>query len=198
MSDKILIPNILEGLIHNLNNPLNLVLGYSNILRKNHPDSVEAKKIYDAGIRMSDMLNELYQHISERSVAALQQISLALWLTRELEYLDHYLPVKHSIRFFRNDLFEAPVQEISVPCLCQWYEDALLKLSGFWDSCDLETGVCQYQGLPALYLKPNTLMNEEQLKCMEDNPDYSVCEGGKPGIDTVVSARENTILGVIK
>ncbi|MDY0319617.1 MAG: histidine kinase dimerization/phospho-acceptor domain-containing protein, partial [Candidatus Cloacimonadaceae bacterium] len=74
MKEKILTRHILEGLIHNLNNPLNLILGYSQILRKAQPDNAEIAKIYQAGIRMDEVLKELYNRISERSFELIQEI----------------------------------------------------------------------------------------------------------------------------
>lgn len=197
MKDAILMRQILEGLIHNLNNPLNLILGYSHIMLTAHPDSAEAKKIYQAGIRIDETLKELYSRILERSFAEKQEISLVSWLDGELNFLQHCLTLKHSFSFVREDLAETPKAICAVATLARWYEYALIKLHELIESTAIYTGITLLDGKSAVYIRPENELEasaaERLVTHLAKDPDPA----NDSCLTTVWSAESNTLWGVL-
>lgn len=197
MKDNILTRHIMEGLIHNLNNPLNLILGYSHILRKAQPDNAEIAKIYQAGIRMDEVLKELYNRISERSFELIQEISLASWLTRELDYLQHYLSIKHGIRFVREDLTDDQVVLASLIELGTWYESKLVILNECFEAISIQTGTSSHLGKPAIYLKPDQVISNDIASSLSEKIDLELYPADKQRIESIWLEEQNTLIGVI-
>ncbi len=187
----------MEGLIHNLNNPLNLILGYSHILRKAQPESEEAEKIYQAGIRIDETLKELYNRILERSFAESQEISPASWLDAELGVVQHYLPIKHSFTFVREDNANFEQVFCSVPELSLWYETALLKLKDLVEPTQLYTGVTQHEGKCAIYIRLQTALEPELAGQLISSVQNASPQGENPGIASLWLSEHRMLVGVI-
>lgn len=151
--DRIALKHILEGLVHNLNNPLNLILGYAQRLRQIDPECSEAERIYKAGIAIDDTLKELTMKLWSNSFDLSIELDLALWLSGELKYLKHYLPVKHHILFVREDEADMPAVLASPLSLSIWYESVLGALMAIKQTLQLKTGICYYQEHAAIYLE---------------------------------------------
>jgi signal transduction histidine kinase len=94
---NVALSKILEGLIHNINTPLNLILGYAYQLQKHHPDLPQVQKIYDAGIQLDDMVHNCLKQINLRTDIEMQPIDLAAWLLDEIKLFQDDLDIKHSI-----------------------------------------------------------------------------------------------------
>jgi hypothetical protein len=163
MSDKILARYILEGLMHNVNNHMNLILGYSQKLSKSHPEIKEAQKIFNAGILIDDALKDLSRQLWERSFSYYEELDLCSWLQAELDYLQNYLPIKHQVVFEINNIVESKQVFISKLDLAMWYESRLLILSGMAQTMKLKTGVIDHEGNPALYLAFSLELSPEQI-----------------------------------
>ncbi|MCK9556816.1 MAG: hypothetical protein PHO85_02985 [Candidatus Cloacimonetes bacterium] len=200
MIDNILVRHILEGLIHNLNNPLNLILAYSHRLRKEYPDIEEISKIYEAGVRMDDMLKDLYNQLTERSFAKKQEISLPKWLDKEMGYLQHYLPVKHSFRLNQDKSLKECKAHTSSIELSMWFETVLLRLSLWFDSIELRTGAMEYEGCCAIYLAFNDdfKLDDVQWDKLLQQPESTLFEEDSFCINSVWLPQQNRLLGVIR
>jgi len=197
MKDSILMRHILEGLIHNLNTPLNLILGYSHILRKAQPDSMEADNIYQAGIRMDEVLKDLYERISERAFNVSEEVSLHSWLNKELDFLQHYLPIKHGIRFVRKDLCDDISVECSLLELGTWYECMLMRVKELFESSTVQTGITKHEGRFALYIMPGQKLNLEQSGKLCRELSFELNINAKRDISSLWIADQNTLLGII-
>lgn len=165
MKDIIAAKHIIEGLIHNLNNPLNLVLGFAQKLKKSHPDNKEINIIYDAGIKMNKQLKELSSNLYARSFAISKTIKLGDWLDNETVFLENHLELKHSMRFERKDYAENLEIESSELALALWFEEKLQKMIRSGVRGRIRIGVCLCDELPSLYISPETGL-EENLKEM--------------------------------
>ncbi|HRX75812.1 MAG TPA: hypothetical protein P5342_00020 [Candidatus Cloacimonadota bacterium] len=154
MKDTIALRLILEGLIHNLNNPLNLVLGYAQRMQQQYPDCADAQRIYKAGIQIDDMLKDITQKLWDNSFDTIQELCLRKWLDAELLYLNNYLPIKHHVRINRQDKVEDAEIAGSKLQLSLWYEQIVLDLLKHKEALTLETGICSYDGKLAIYLRP--------------------------------------------
>ena len=154
MNDSIILRHILEGLIHNLNNPLNLILGYSQRLKQGPKDCPEAEKIYRAGIEIDDMIKEVVQKLWDNSFDIKQKLNLIEWLEGELKYLWHHLPFKHQIVFQRVDTVDDARVMASPLQLAGWYESSLFEYLKAAPELKIITGVCRHADALALYIMP--------------------------------------------
>ncbi|MCB5259614.1 MAG: hypothetical protein PHY41_00365 [Candidatus Cloacimonetes bacterium] len=196
MNDYIPVQKVLEGLIHNLNNPLNLILAYSHRLKKDHPELTELDKIYDAGIKIDDLLKELYQLLIDKALAQKTEICLNDWLSGELEYLQHYLPIKHTISFVRQDNLQNLHKEVNPLELALWFETALLCLMAENDSMEIRTGVSEYEDSYAVYLIPNRVLPDSIAHTLILKAKSHIVES-EGSIKSVCNKERNTLWGVL-
>lgn len=101
---------VLEGLIHNLRTPLNLVLGYS---QKIQDENGFSRKIYDAGIKMDDMLQQSWEALQVR-LSDNSPTELNAWLQSELVVMHNILPLKHHYEI-KATFWDAPVEVLASP-----------------------------------------------------------------------------------
>ena len=90
---------ILAGLIHNINTPLNLILGYSQQIQITQGDSPYLQKIMDAGIRIDDLLSGILDTIHERTYSEIKEVDVLKWLAAEIAFLQNELSIKRKIIF---------------------------------------------------------------------------------------------------
>lgn len=98
-TEKLFFRHILEGLIHNLNTPLNLIMGYGQQLQKLHPEMEGLNKIVKASIEMDDFLKHTYKAFLDRFEPCAEEIDLYEFLASELKYFTNDLYIKHRCRF---------------------------------------------------------------------------------------------------
>lgn len=91
--------HLLTGLIHNLNTPLNLILGYAQQLQRAYPDETGLQKIIDAGLRIDHQLNNANGALQVRLFQNTQNFDPEVWLRRELSFLSCDLKIKRGIVF---------------------------------------------------------------------------------------------------
>lgn len=91
----------LEGLIHNIRTPLNLILGYSQQMQRiDSSPKVEEynKRIYKAGIQIENLLQGIWDALELRE-STQKETNLNKWLLGELALLQCDLKIKHRILF---------------------------------------------------------------------------------------------------
>lgn len=199
MEERILLRRILEGLIHNLNNPLNLILGYAQRLQANHPELSEADKILSAGFQMDDQLQALTAKLMDDTLLKPQAVNMSQWLQQEIKYLYNYLPIKHKL-ILKPELQDHDVTVNISPLLCSaWLESKLLALinSDYQGSNELSLGIAKDQNSPALVLKFSEPVSEEIqiLLCEDHQNDESL--GQMQRLKSVWNSETNSLLGVI-
>lgn len=116
---------VLEGLIHNLRTPLNLILGYAQKLEQ--PNDL-ARKIYEAGIKLDDLLQETWEALQTR-LSKKTPTELNAWLKSELVLLHSVLPVKHRFMLHSETTNEAVWAKNSPYELAEALETKLYRLS---------------------------------------------------------------------
>jgi len=197
MNDKILARNILEGLIHNLNNHLNLILGYAQRLSSSHPELKETGIIYTAGIEIDKTLKDLAYHLEGISFAFEQDICLNDWLDQELEYLQHSLFIKHKIVFTRQDQVKGQNLRIPPLYLALWYESKLLRLSSYAESLQVQTGVCEHEKRLCLYLQTELDLKPEQIKDLCKSPESELLPKEAFPIKSIWNYKDKAIMGLL-
>lgn len=88
----------LEGIIHNLNSPLNTVLGYAQILRNSNPELKGVKKIYQAGINIDSGLKNLALNIEKFNSDKPILLNLNKEISNHLKLMNFNLFYKHHVR----------------------------------------------------------------------------------------------------
>ncbi len=116
---------VLEGLIHNLRTPLNLILGYAQKLEQ--PSDL-ARRIYEAGIRLDDLLQETWEALQTR-LSEKKPTELNAWLKSELALLHSVLPVKHRFMLISETFDQAVWANHSPRELAEALEEKLFQLS---------------------------------------------------------------------
>jgi signal transduction histidine kinase len=90
---------ILEGLIHNINTPLNVIIGYAQQLQKQYPEIASLDKIKQAGLEIDDMIKLCSDEFVNRMDVSNREFELNKWMSDEVTFLKNILDVKHSVRF---------------------------------------------------------------------------------------------------
>ncbi len=196
MKDIIAAKHIIEGLIHNLNNPLNLILGFAQKLKKSHPDEKDINIIYDAGIKMNSQLKELSSNLYARSFAISKELDLSDWLSHEIVFLENHLELKNSIRFERKDLVEDSPVESSELALALWFEEKLQKLLRSGIRGWIRVGTCIYEDKPALYIKPESIITEELKDLLQEDNDSRLYLPSEQTLKSKWNAEIKAICGV--
>jgi len=90
---------VLDGLIHNINTPLNIIIGYSQQLKKQYPEIANLESITEAGIQIDDLVQACSRQYISRVQSEIVTFELGPWLEDEIRLLKNILDVKHSLRF---------------------------------------------------------------------------------------------------
>jgi signal transduction histidine kinase len=90
---------ILEGLIHNINTPLNVIIGYAQQLQKQYPEIASLDKIKQAGLEIDDMVKLCSDEFVSRMDICNREFELNKWMSDEVTFMKNILDVKHSLRF---------------------------------------------------------------------------------------------------
>ncbi len=86
-----------EGIVHNLNSPLNTILGYAQLMKKVYPDNQDIDKIIASGKVISQDVKSLFRKIQEGSISMKQPVDVNKILRQEIELLKHNLFFKHHV-----------------------------------------------------------------------------------------------------
>ncbi|MBM4403964.1 MAG: hypothetical protein FJ042_06260 [Candidatus Cloacimonetes bacterium] len=121
---------ILEGLIHNINTPLNLVLGYTQQKMKDQPECEILPMIYTAGLKIDDILRNSYKNVIQRMIFRKTSFCLNQWLQDEIKFLENYLHFKHHCRIGLVMTSETVIVYASVMLLTVCFEKLMLSLTG--------------------------------------------------------------------
>lgn len=116
---------VLDGLIHNINTPLNVVIGYSQQLKKQFPEIAYLESITDAGIHIDDLVQSCSRQLIQRISSDICTFDLKLWLDDEIKLLKNILEIKHALRLEAN----LPDKEVTVssnPALLGLFVESLI------------------------------------------------------------------------
>jgi signal transduction histidine kinase len=86
-----------EGIVHNINSPLNTVLGYAQILKRQEKCREDTDKIISAGKIISHNVKSLLKKIREDSIASCRPVNVNDIVKQELDFCKHNLYFKHNI-----------------------------------------------------------------------------------------------------
>lgn len=122
---------ILAGLKHNLNTPLNLILGYAQQLQGSYPENPGLQKIIDAGLKIDKQLTDCRDEVQARLFQDSETFDLCAWLQAELSFLYCDLQIKRGIVFETQALPETLLISCSRPLLSLTFETIILSILEF-------------------------------------------------------------------
>jgi len=91
-----------EGVVHNINSPLNSILGFAQLLKKNLPENDDLQKIIHAGRNISLQVKSLLRKVREDNIAMLRPIDINELIKQELNLCQHNLYFKHYVSLKTN------------------------------------------------------------------------------------------------
>jgi signal transduction histidine kinase len=87
----------LEGFVHNAAGPLNIILGYVQILQGKYPEETGMDKIWAAGTELNEGLLELSGYLEEVQYEMIHDIDINEMIHHKLELLRSNSEYKHNI-----------------------------------------------------------------------------------------------------
>ncbi|MCD4817992.1 MAG: hypothetical protein K8S23_04830 [Candidatus Cloacimonetes bacterium] len=87
----------IEGLIHNLNTPLNTIVGYAQILKYKYPKSKEIEKITKAARKIDDQLKIFHKILDLYHIKLPCLVNFNNFIEDEINLLQHSLFFKHQV-----------------------------------------------------------------------------------------------------
>lgn len=80
---------MVEGIVHNVNSPLNTIVGYAQLIRKRYPDNEDADKIIAAGNNIARTVKQLMLKVREDSISMMRMIDINEVVIQELDMCRH-------------------------------------------------------------------------------------------------------------
>jgi signal transduction histidine kinase len=87
----------IQGIVHNLNSPLNSILGFAQFAQEDMPDNTDIDKIISSAKTMSRSIKLLLSKIKKDSMASPDLVDINDFIELELENYKHHL-------FFKNEV----------------------------------------------------------------------------------------------
>ncbi len=87
----------IEGIVHNLNSPLNSILGYSQLMKKSHPEFKDIDKILNAGSAAARIVKGLLDKVKKSNASMIHPVNVNEVIEQELELCNHNLFFKHYV-----------------------------------------------------------------------------------------------------
>ncbi|MBN2460550.1 MAG: GHKL domain-containing protein [Candidatus Cloacimonetes bacterium] len=91
-----------EGIVHNFNSPLNSLLGYTQLLKKNYPDNPDVEKILDASKNITHMVKGLLSKVKNDESSMMRPLNINELIQQETELCQHNLFFKHHVRLLTD------------------------------------------------------------------------------------------------
>jgi signal transduction histidine kinase len=107
---------LIEGISHNLNSPLNNIMGYTQLIKRKYPDDLDFEKIMKNGERMTDIIKSLMLRMNNQIQSEKQKININELVNAEISYWNHNL-------FFKNNINKEIILDKSIPFFYGFYGD---------------------------------------------------------------------------
>jgi len=92
-----MVGRMVSGIIHNLNNPLTIIMGYISILKLKYPDENRLNKMSEQINRVNAIIANLLHKTREEQNKNIKPININKLLEEELKFLEADLSFKHDI-----------------------------------------------------------------------------------------------------
>lgn len=104
----------IQGIVHNLNSPMNSILGYAQFIKEDYPENTDIEKIIASAKSMSQTIKGLLTKIKKDALASPDLVNLNDFIKLEIDNYKHHL-------FFKNEVkLELELAEKLPPLLCTY------------------------------------------------------------------------------
>jgi len=87
----------LEGFVHNVAGPLNIILGYTQVLQAKYPEDPGLSRVWEAGMDLDRNLKELSSHLEDSGMQLRRLVDINGVILRKMELLRANNFFKHNI-----------------------------------------------------------------------------------------------------
>jgi PAS domain S-box-containing protein len=91
------IGRLAEGIVHNINSPLNTIVGYAQLLKRKHPDNTDIDKILNSGGNIANIVRKLLMKIKEDSISMMRPVDINEVIEQELDVCQHDIFYAHNV-----------------------------------------------------------------------------------------------------
>ncbi|MCK4694116.1 MAG: HAMP domain-containing histidine kinase, partial [Candidatus Cloacimonetes bacterium] len=86
-----------EGIVHNINSPLNTILGYAQLIKKENKNQKDIEKIVEAGKNIAHTVKGLLNKVRMDKSSMVRSVNINELINQELELCMHNLFFKHHV-----------------------------------------------------------------------------------------------------
>ena len=97
----------IEGIVHNINSPLNSILGYAQLLKKDLKNNSDIDRIIEAGKNIAQTVKGLLTKVKQSNISMDHPIDINELISQELDFCKHNIFFKHYVKLntdFQKDL----------------------------------------------------------------------------------------------
>lgn len=157
----------IEGIVHNINSPLNAVLGYAQLMKKDMKDNTDLDRIIEAGKNIAQTVKGLLTKVKQSNISIDRPIDINEMISQELEFCKHNLFFKHYVKLttdFQKDIpnVTASYGDLSL-CVANIINNAIQAIK---DSIQKELTIRTYE--------KNKMVYTEITDTGEGIPDYNL------------------------
>lgn len=87
----------IEGIVHNINSPLNTILGYAQLLKKDLKENNDVDRILEAGRNIAHTVKGLLTKVKQSNISIDRPININDMIMQELDFCKHNLFFKHYV-----------------------------------------------------------------------------------------------------
>lgn len=91
-----------EGVVHNINSPLNSIMGYAQLMQKTEPDNSDIKKIIKASSNISLLVKKLLYKVREDSISMHRPIDINELINMELDMCRHDIFFSQNVKLVKK------------------------------------------------------------------------------------------------
>ncbi len=144
----------IEGIVHNINSPLNAVLGYAQLLKKDMKNNTDLDRIIEAGKNIAQTVKGLLTKVKQSNISIDRPIDINEMISQELEFCKHNLFFKHYVKLitdFQKDIpnVTASYGDISL-CVANIINNAIQAIK---DSIQKELTIRTYEKNKMVYIE---------------------------------------------
>jgi signal transduction histidine kinase len=88
---------LVEGVVHNINSPLNTIVGYAQLIKKQYPECNDIDKVSSAGNNIAKTVKQLMLKVREDSISMMRPIDINEVVKQELEMCRHNIFFSQSV-----------------------------------------------------------------------------------------------------
>jgi len=92
----------IEGIVHNINSPLNTVLGYAQLLKRDLKDNNDVDRIIEAGKNIAQTVKGLLTKTKQSNISIDRPVDINEIISQELDFCQHNLFFKHYVKLITD------------------------------------------------------------------------------------------------